>query len=183
MKVLALLTVLLSFNQAFAEMGEVLATKSNGRINVRITGLAAKAISDKLTKAPVASKIEGSLITTTKMGKNISCTISSAMVTNAECRFTMDTNGQLSPLIQMKSQAQNNGTARTIVNGKVLNIQFSGKAAEVILEGMSQVSESGTMTLTKESGDIRCSKVREFNSKNSESCQTNIDTVGSTTSK
>ena len=183
MKFIAVIALVLSFNQAFEEIGEVLATKSNGRINVIITGLAAKELADKLSKAPVATKIEGSLITTTKLGKNISCTVSSAMVTNAECRFTMDSNGQISPLVQMKSQAQTNGVARTVVYGKVLNIQFSGKAAEIILGGMSQVSESGTMTLTKESGDIRCSKVREFNAKGSGSCQTNIDSLGSTTSK
>lgn len=89
---LILMTVSIS---AFAGAGEgtISAGGMKDYANLTIKGQAAKVIFEAMNAVAVENIREGSLMTTTKLGKDITCTLSAAVVMNYSCRMSIDSSG------------------------------------------------------------------------------------------
>lgn len=73
--------------------GVITAGGMNDYANLTIKGEAAKVIFDAMNDVPVTSKRDGSLMTTIKLGKEITCTQTAAFAINYTCRMSIDSSG------------------------------------------------------------------------------------------
>jgi hypothetical protein len=181
MKKLVLLLSSLMFISAMASEGVVSTQKSDGIIHVKITGTAAADIMKSMTKAPHGSKKQGSLFTTFILGKNINCSESAEVRKVSICRFSMNEDGLLN-MTTSSVGTNTSGKAEVIKSKNGINLQITGAAGTTLLNGMKNVSENGTMTINKDSGDIKCSQVKEFG-KNDAGCSLILDAFGSASTK
>jgi hypothetical protein len=126
-----------------------------------------------------AGKVNGFVI-----GKNIFCNAISqnGKILESNCTLSVDVDGNVTNT-DFTNKGTLSGVATSAATKNGMAISITGKTADQILANMKNVKSSGTMTFTKESNDIRCSKVKEFSGNDSANCQLVIDASGSASSK
>ncbi len=162
---------------SMAGEGVVGVLNKKGILSVVISGEAALDIEKSLVNVHRVSQGMGATQSTIARGKQITCSKKS---TKSECSLTIDDNGTINAAT-FASESNAGKVTTQKIDGRV-SISVSGKAALQMLNVMKNVQATGTMTTRKESGDIRCSVVREFKSENA-SCTFYIDSSGSAASK
>jgi hypothetical protein len=162
--------------------GEANSVSKKGIISFSVNGEAAKEIADSLTGAIRISKGTGVNRTLIK-GKHIFCHTQALIgeAATTECSMNLDENGLINSSL-FSSENNATGKVKTQKIGSKVQVSLIGSIAEQMLRGMKNVTEYGTMTTNKDSGDIKCSMVREFKIINAR-CTFFLDSNGSPSSK
>ena len=176
-KSLLLLSLLSLTTVASASEGVVGTSNKKGLLSVVISGEVAHEINNRLEYVNRVYSGTGASQVIVSKGKQITCT---KKTNQSQCSLTIDDKGTLNAAI-VSSESNAGKVSATVVDGR-LAVSVSGKAVVQILNTMKNVTTTGTMTTTKESGDIRCSMVREFKVENG-TCRFFIDSSGSASSK
>jgi hypothetical protein len=91
--IIATLMLLSLSSFAGSGVGEISAGGMKDYANLTITGQAAKVIFDSMNDVASTSQRQGSLITTTKLGRDITCSLVAEVAMIYTCRLSIDSSG------------------------------------------------------------------------------------------
>lgn len=147
-----------SFFNTYAGEGEVLSKNKKGIVHFSIIGQSARDIDKALTNAPRTPRL--GLSTSVVKGKHVFCKTEENSASDSYCNMTLDENGLINSNL-FKQDGLSTGKVKTEKVGERVEVTITGEAAEQMLSGMRNVTAFGIINKKKDSGDIKCSVLKE----------------------